>query len=244
MKVTYIGHSGFSVELKDCVFIFDYYKGELPEFSKEKAIYFFASHKHQDHFSHDIFRLGSDYPKVTYVLSNDIKMSDKYMERQGIAKEVKDKILYVHKEETVALTENIQVETIRSTDEGVAFMITYKEDGGKTTSIYHAGDLNWWTWIGESQEEYSKMTRAFEDSMKHCEEREFDLAMVPLDPRQEDRFWWGFDYFMKVAKVKHAIPMHCWDDYSVIPRLIKMEESKDYRDKIVTVTKNGEVYEF
>ena len=30
MKITYINHSGFLIETRDCYYIFDYYKGELP----------------------------------------------------------------------------------------------------------------------------------------------------------------------------------------------------------------------
>ena len=48
MKVTYIYHSGFAVELDNCILLFDYYKGELPRWEKNKMIYVFASHKHQD----------------------------------------------------------------------------------------------------------------------------------------------------------------------------------------------------
>ena len=36
MKITYIDHSGFCVECENVVFIFDYYKGELPEFDRKK----------------------------------------------------------------------------------------------------------------------------------------------------------------------------------------------------------------
>lgn len=50
MKVTYIHHSCFVVEIEDCIFVFDYYKGELPEFDKNKRIFFFVSHSHGDHF--------------------------------------------------------------------------------------------------------------------------------------------------------------------------------------------------
>ena len=31
MKITYIGHSGFFVEMEDACFLFDYYKGTIPE---------------------------------------------------------------------------------------------------------------------------------------------------------------------------------------------------------------------
>ncbi len=47
-KVTYIFHSGFFVEWEDCCFLFDYYKGELPQ-PKEKPLIVFSSHSHGDH---------------------------------------------------------------------------------------------------------------------------------------------------------------------------------------------------
>ena len=31
IKVTYIGHSGFWVEWPDCIWLFDYYEGKLPD---------------------------------------------------------------------------------------------------------------------------------------------------------------------------------------------------------------------
>ena len=51
MKITYIGHSGFSVEYDNVVFIFDYYRGKLPAFDRKKKIYVFVSHAHFDHFT-------------------------------------------------------------------------------------------------------------------------------------------------------------------------------------------------
>ena len=46
MKVTYINHSGFLIETRDCYYIFDYYKGELPHLDKEKEVIVFCSHPH------------------------------------------------------------------------------------------------------------------------------------------------------------------------------------------------------
>ena len=36
IKITYLEHSGFTVECDDYVLIFDYYKGNLPQFDKDK----------------------------------------------------------------------------------------------------------------------------------------------------------------------------------------------------------------
>ncbi len=68
-----------------------------------------------------------------------------------------------------------------------------------------------------------------------------DAAFLPLDPRQEENFYLGFDEFMRKAKVMHAFPMHCWDDYSVIGRLKSMEVSIPYRDRIVMMEKRRRI---
>lgn len=73
MKVSYIGHSGFAVELAGCTLLFDYYQGVFPPFALDKPLYVFASHAHQDHFNFAIFELGKAHPNVTYILSRDIK---------------------------------------------------------------------------------------------------------------------------------------------------------------------------
>ena len=74
MKVTYINHSGFLIETRDCYYIFDYYKGELSNLDKEKEVIVFCSHFHQDHFNPQIFGILEDMG-MTYqaVLANDIR---------------------------------------------------------------------------------------------------------------------------------------------------------------------------
>ena len=49
IKVTYLDHSGFLVELEDAYFLFDYYKGRLPQIDLEKKMFVFVSHVHHDH---------------------------------------------------------------------------------------------------------------------------------------------------------------------------------------------------
>ena len=57
MKVTYLNHSGFLLELEDCYIIFDYYRGELPLLNKEKEVFVFCSHVHADHYNPKVFSL-------------------------------------------------------------------------------------------------------------------------------------------------------------------------------------------
>ena len=49
MIVTYLGHSGFLVELKRTYLLFDYFTGKLPELSKEKEL-ILLGHVHHDHY--------------------------------------------------------------------------------------------------------------------------------------------------------------------------------------------------
>ena len=45
MKITYINHSGFLVKTKDCYYIFDYYKGDLPTLDKSKGVIMLSAKK-------------------------------------------------------------------------------------------------------------------------------------------------------------------------------------------------------
>ena len=73
IKITYLEHSGFAVECDDYVLIFDYYKGNLPQFDKDKKICVFASHVHYDHFKKKIFTWAEEYENIHYILSDDIE---------------------------------------------------------------------------------------------------------------------------------------------------------------------------
>ncbi len=243
MKVTYIYHSSFSVELDQCVLLFDYFKGELPKFDSKKDIYVFSSHKHYDHFDKKIFNLALEYENIQFILSNDIKMNEKYLERSQVPEVAWDKIIYVKSNEVYQLKskskEVLTLETLKSTDAGVAFIL-----GNDQTTIYHAGDLNWWTWIGETEVEYKEMTKAFQDEIAKIENRSFDVAFLPLDPRQEERFYYGFDYFMRHTHTKRAYAMHFWEKPEVIGKLLALEVSEPYRNQIKRLENEGDYDEF
>lgn len=226
MNITYIAHSGFMVEFDKTVLLFDYYKGIIPAVDRNKQFYVFVSHKHSDHFNIEIFNLALAYPHIHFILSKDIKMNSKYMDRRNIPIEARDKITYAAGSQTCCIGE-ILVETLVSTDAGVAFIVTCE---GK--AVYHSGDLNWWTWKGEVPAKEAQMEKAFKLEMEKIKGRKFDAAFFPLDPRQEERFFWGFDYFMRNTQTIKVYPMHCWEDFSVIQRLKGMEEAKLYRDRI------------
>jgi len=230
MKITYIEHSCFSVELKNVILLFDYFKGELPTFDEEKIIYVFSSHNHHDHFDISIFQLLKKYPNVKYILSKDIKrkFGRKFFNTNGVNEEIYENIEFIGSNQIIE-TLNLKIETLNSTDEGVAFIVTVDDK-----TIYHAGDLNLWAWNHKSEDNNQKMKKEYEIEIAKIKNRHFDAAFVVLDPRQEGLFYLGFDYFMKNTHTDKVYPMHFWNDSSVIGRLKAMNCSEKYRDKIIS----------
>ncbi|WP_426349696.1 MBL fold metallo-hydrolase [Alloiococcus sp. CFN-8] len=231
MKTTYLNHCGFSVELQEMTLIFDYYKGNIPELPIDKPLYIFVSHGHKDHFNSEIFSLSHKYSNITYVLSNDITFDTLEELVPDLALLLKDKIHFIGTNENLTLLQEdfaITIETLKSTDAGVAFLITTPDQ-----TIYHAGDLNLWSWSDEPEDENLQMEIAFKEEINKIQGRHINLAFMTLDPRQEERYSLGFDYFMRTVTVDKVYPIHCWEDYEIIDKLLKDPISEDYRDQIV-----------
>lgn len=215
MNVKFIAHSSFLIEMDKKVLIFDYCKGKLPRFDKEKEVYVFFSHGHEDHFNSEIFDLLSKYEKVFYILSNDIKV------------EPKENFLFIGPNEERTFRD-LYIKTLKSTDIGVAFLIDVD-----FKKIYHAGDLNWWHWTGES-EEYNHLAEvSYKEELNKISNERIDVAFVVLDPRQNNEFYMGLDYFMEITNTSKVYPMHMWNHYEVIDKLKNMICSVSYKDKIV-----------
>jgi L-ascorbate metabolism protein UlaG (beta-lactamase superfamily) len=236
MKVTYLYHSGFAVELEKHIFVFDYMKGKLPDWDGRKEIIFFASHKHPDHFVMDIFQWFGKYENLRYVLGSDIKLSDKYLECNGVDPCVKTVITNAGKNRTLELGD-VKIETLRSTDEGVAFIVCTE---GKT--IYHAGDLNWWHWEGEADSWNTQMEKDYKKEISLIDGRHFDVAFVPLDPRLEWAYGLGMQEFLEHTDTDHVFPMHMWDDYRIIDKYKKSDKGRQYADKVMEISRPGQEY--
>lgn len=224
MKITYIGHSGFAAETEKAALIFDYYTGDIPAFDPDVPLYVFVSHRHRDHFNPDIFSLRGRPGGVTYILSRDV----------GSCGGVEDIIRVRHGESLDAGP--LHIETLKSTDEGVAFIVTL---GGKT--IYHAGDLNRWVWREESREYNIRMAAKYTKQMDIIRGRHFDIAFVPLDPRQEEDREGGLLEFCAACRAEHIFPMHMWDDYSVIPAF--KAAHPELASGIADITHPGQTFE-
>ena len=155
MKVTFILHSGYFVELDSCCLLFDYYQGEIPR--SQKPLYVFASHHHEDHFSPEVFKEARPGRQVHFILSNDIFQS-------RVPEELREAALFVKPYETYEL-EGLRLATLKSTDDGVAFLIECE-----SRRFYHAGDLNCWVWEGAPKWQNDQMKEAYKNELKLLEE--------------------------------------------------------------------------
>lgn len=223
MKVTFIEHSSFMVEMEQNVLLFDYYQGEIPSFDGSKTLYVFASHSHADHYDPAIWKLKEQYKDIHYILSDDIK------DNEGAV------VMKAHEKKEVA---GIEIETLRSNDMGVAFLVKVE---GKT--IYHAGDLNWWHWNGESEEDNEYYKKTFQDEMKYLEGKKIDLAFMLLDPRQEDKYCWEMNYFLEHTDSKVVFPMHCFEHYNINHHYLNCEDGRRWKDIVRDITGAGQVFE-
>ena len=211
MKITYIDHSGFAVETEKSVYIFDYFKGELPDIPADKPVIVFASHSHPDHYNPRVFeRLdekGVEPSRMKAVLGKDIR-ENKYPEGVPVMK--------ARAHMSFSLEDGTLVDTLLSTDQGVAFLLTTSEG-----VIYHAGDLNDWYWEGEPDQDNRSMTGRYRAEIDRIRGKEVDIAFVPLDPRQEKDYARGMLYFLKQVPAKHVFPMHYWDKPQIMETFLR-----------------------
>lgn len=229
-KVIFHKHSCFQIEDDQCVFLFDWFEETLPVLDQNKMIYIFNSHKHADHYNSCLLQLADGYENIQLILSREIKMP-------------KDdqRFLPVKRDERYTIEGPVpfMLETLSSTDIGVAFLLFYNG-----MVIYHAGDLNWWSWSGESNSWNHNMEARFKQIMQGLEGQQIDLAFVPLDPRQEERFCWGFDYFLQHTSAKIVFPMHMWGQLDFIAKWKTLPQSIPFQKQVMDIQEDKQTFLF
>jgi len=249
MKVIFIHHSCFLVEVDEKVLIFDWFagdrvngyqfKGVLPEYEPDTPVYVFASHKHADHFDMDVLRLAEKYENIHFILSKDCKMSPNFLKKHGIEPSIKDKITYVTIRAKYEIEGGVHVETLRSTDAGVAF---YVQTNG--ASFFHAGDLNDWSFEGADDLTGWKMRREFQSEIKRLANKDINIAFVPMDPRLGKNQWNAVDFVLEQTDAECVFPMHTWRDYSGIEEYIRRQKNPKLAAKVVPVSYENQEFDF
>ena len=230
MHVTFLDHSGFLVELPSATLLFDYWKGELPPLRKDVPLLIFSSHRHSDHFSPAIFSL----PATAFLLGD---MTAPWVLQNGADEETLSRCIFAKENAQYAPASDVLVETLPSTDEGLAFLVTV--DG---ICLFHAGDLNWWHWEGEPDPWNPDMARDFQAYTEPLRRRRIDLAMLVLDPRLEADGFRGPKYILELADVGKFLPMHQWGNFAFTERFLACYPQFD--PYTVPVTNAGQTFDF
>ena len=236
MKITHIHHSGFLVETEEVYYIFDYYKGDLPCLTPEKPVLVFVSHGHQDHYNPAIFPLllSKGMKNITAVISNDIPRKKIPAELVPASQDGFDQIpvqghipfIKVYHSQEYVLPYHTRIQTLLSTDSGVAFLLTCPEG-----TIYHGGDLNDWITEDTPEGERRQMTGMYLASIKQLKGNSIDAAFLPLDPRLGKYYAKGFLAFLEFIPVKHVYPMHYWEQPEIVTQFLN--EHPEYAEIVV-----------
>lgn len=232
MQVTFLAHSGFLVELEGVCLLFDWWKGDLPPLP-DKPLAVFASHHHPDHFDPKIFALDGE--NTRFLLGKGIRLTERNRDRWGLGEASAARCRVLAGNETAEPFPGVTVETLRSTDEGVAFLVTAE---GQT--IFHAGDLNWWHWEGEDPAWNRNMEVDFQRYAEPLRGRQIDLAMLPLDPRLGVDGYRGPKYFLELADIRRFLPMHQWDDFEFTDAFLA--HYPQFRDQTIPVRCQGQTF--
>lgn len=221
MKIEYIHHSGCTIETEDCFLVFDYYKGDIDLKSKKTIV--FSSHSHPDHYNPEILKWSNEHNDIIYVLSSDIDV------------EPKSNIYIMEPYESLRLYD-INIRSFSSTDSGLSFLV---EAEGR--NIFFAGDLNWWIWDEDSEEEKKEMEKAFRGEISKLKGNEIYVAFFPVDPRLRENYSLGGKYFIVELKPKYFIPIHFWNKFSITKDFAK--EIDGSQTNVIEIHKNNQIIE-
>ncbi|MGI6348390.1 MAG: MBL fold metallo-hydrolase [Eubacteriales bacterium] len=222
MKITYLQHSGFAVEFDTFSVLFDAISTPIPPLGTKK-IYVLASHAHSDHFSDVVFDLANQYD-ATYILSDDISLADN---------DHADQVFFVSEGNEYDF-QDFRLKTFGSTDMGLSFYLDTPQ-----AKLFHSGDLHWWHWYDDTDENNLAMEKQYKNYIAQLSTLPVDIAFVPVDPRLQDAYDYGINYFAKEISPAIIIPMHFWNDFHILKKLPAEYNSGD--TKVVFIHEDNEV---
>ncbi|WP_207669340.1 MBL fold metallo-hydrolase [Fonticella tunisiensis] len=235
VKINYLYNSGFTVETEKHFLIFDYFKDSVESGEKNisngaialrdlnvgKDILVFSSHSHEDHFNPVILSWLDEVDDINYILSSDIDIKEK------------DERIHMISAYEDMNVKDAYVKACGSTDIGISFLV--KVDG---KTIFHAGDLNWWYWWDDTEEEIERAEKWFKEEIERIKGEEIDIAFFPVDPRLEHNYHLGGEYFAREIRPRVLIPMHFGENYWVTGKF--SEKVKDIPVRVVEISHRGQ----
>lgn len=215
MRITYLEHCGFIVELNKHTLIFDP-NSKLSITNQEVPQYLFLSH--QDALARAQI-LRPCLPRACMVLVDDAA--------QGI-KEMNPCVCLPMQGEQ--LVDDIRVTTLSGT-KGCAYLLELE---GKV--LYHGGGLHWWHWEEEQDEATQAQVRQdYLHAISALAGRTIDVAFLRMDPRQNDQFYYGAHALMERCDIHSIIPMGMQGVYSLVEECKDLEVMAPYRDRIIAL---------
>ena len=200
-------------------------------------LHFFVSHVHGDHYVKSIFKYlpyiysvwyHEDVPALRDVrkqiqdiatvkedaktarlvlerINNDCTTDIQIASEEKITDELVQQVFSLHSMSVGDTLEadGLTVTMFGSTDEGGSFLV----DTG-THRIFHAGDLNWWHWSGDTPENIAEAKALKEKEFAPLLGVSVDIMMFPVDARLEVAREWGALDILSMMNTKLFIPMH------------------------------------
>jgi len=228
-NITHLFHSGFTVETENYFLVFDYCNPSThfklssdsiltrKSFKNKKNIYVFVTHSHGDHFDPVILKWHSKKTPITYIFSDDVEIENP-----------KSNHYFMKKYESRKF-ESIDILTYGTTDLGVSFLV--EVDG---LSIYHGGDLNWWHWKNDTSENHIKEEKDYKYEVDKLKDKNIDIAFIPVDPRLEEYYHLGGEYFAQTIEPSLIIPMHFANNYGICSEF--KEKIKDLDSQVALIS--------
>ena len=117
MRVTFLAHDGFFIELDQVCLLFDWWKGVLPPLS-DKPLLVFVSHRHEDHFNPAVFALADRKADIQFLLGSDFHLTPHNLTKWQLSPETAAKCRRCGKHDVFQPLPAVTAETFPSTDEG------------------------------------------------------------------------------------------------------------------------------
>ena len=263
IRLNYIFHDCFFLETDSLGVVFDFWKDPrsddeesplfLKDFPESKPLYVLVSHFHKDHLNKCVFGWRKHHPNIHYIVSKDVRRHVRYLldaDSSYAGERVPEKAISVVSKGDVFEDSLIEVRAFGSTDIGNSYALIIKEGRLK---VFHAGDLNCWTWRDEStEEEILRAEKGFLTELQPILQftDNFDIAMFPVDSRIGTGYEEGAKIFLDKFSVKRFFPMHftLGDTEEERARLLKdavdFDRYRADRGEYIALTAPGDSYEF
>jgi ankyrin repeat protein len=238
-RVVYAGHSGWIVQTKNKVLVFDYWANNeaaqpgmvngtfSPEEVADKDVYVFASHDHGDHYDPAIHEWAKNVKNIHYIYGFDPNKSW-VSEKEGYHGP-EFTLLEDHATQKI---NDVKISAIKSTDTGQGFLV--EADG---VSIWHPGDHAWFA--AEDEELFKNEMKFIAGINDHV-----DIAFLPVvgcpSRWTKENIIEGFFYSIDQLHPKTVYPMHAFQNEHMLKEFAQLAEERKSPANIVCVENKGD----